>query len=497
MAITLLTIEQQVQKALLEALLCFKKEKKAAAKKLCIALSGGIDSVVLLTIVDNLIQAKSEIDLKLEAFHVDHGISQFSGNWREFCRQHCLEKNIPFSSVQLKLEKVKQQSLEADAREARYKALCEHAQHHTMVILGQHQSDQTETFLLQVKRGAGLAGLACMPLFTLKQDVAFARPLLAVSKQSIVEFAKVHKLKWCEDNSNSDESFDRNFLRMSVIPVLHNKWPHINSTISRVADNCALALQVNNEYMALLAKSLKQDNKIDLQKLAEYSDATKQTFLQFCLVQFYHKQLSKVQLESLFSLCDESNTESAYLNFGNLVLERFKNMLVISQLTEQELETVKITSLSNSPLEPVIKVDLTQQTVVRIDPFTELSLISESLRLELENKAINSRPEGNHQNYAINQHWCEQHNVVVLPSAHFELHKGASHLKFKYQSNRPTKTLKTWFQEWQVSPIQRRLTSTITCKGEVCAVLSQPLKVANTIATECTKPVFVSIVKTQ
>ncbi len=500
LTITHKSIEQQVEKALLEALLCFKQEKNVTAKTLCVALSGGVDSIVLLNIVHRLIQTNKLTELKLEAFHVDHGISQFSGSWRDFCQKMCLEKDIPFFTTELKLEKTKQRSLEADARDARYQALCAHAKRHTMVLLGQHQSDQAETFLLQLRRGSGIAGLASMPLFMLKRDVAFARPLLAVSKQAVIEFASLHKLKWCEDNSNTDESFDRNFLRHSVLPVLQKRWPHINSTVSRVADNCALALEVNNEYMALLAKSIKQENTIDLEKLSQYSDATKQAFLQYCLFEFYNKQLSKVQLESLLALCDVVKKESAYQNFDDVVVERFQNKLVMSQLTEYQLDIVKKTSSTHKRQAPTFSTDLSEHNVVRIDPNTELVFISGSEHLELKSKALIKQTEENSSLYFIDQKWCERNHVIVLPDLNVDIYIGASNLKFKYRLNRPTKALKSWFQEWQVTPIQRKFTSVITANSQVCAVLTfsikgSVLKVPDALNIDTKTPVFAKIIK--
>ena len=109
-----------------------------------------------------------------------------------------------------------------------------------VIVTAHHQDDQVETFLLALKRGAGLTGLSAMSermLFGNEQQQLF-RPLLSVNKSEILNFAKAHGLDWVEDDSNVDTQFDRNFLRQEILPLLSERWPGFAKAVSRSAAHC-------------------------------------------------------------------------------------------------------------------------------------------------------------------------------------------------------------------------------------------------------------------
>ena len=126
-----------------------------------VALSGGVDSVVLLHLMKQAQQQHSE--LKLEAVYVNHGLSKYADEWQGFCQSLCEEFNVAFKAVLVEIHQRSRTSLEAQAREARYQALDENCMLGSVILLGQHLNDQLETFLLSLKRGSGLNGLASMP----------------------------------------------------------------------------------------------------------------------------------------------------------------------------------------------------------------------------------------------------------------------------------------------------------------------------------------------
>ncbi len=127
----------------------------------------------------------------------------------------------------------------------RYEALTQGLRRDEWLLTAHHEDDQLETLLLQLMRGAGVAGLAAMP-----RDVAFGvgrlvRPLLHESRAELESFVRARGFSWVEDDSNVDERFDRNFLRRRVLPVLRERW----SAVSRVASRSASHL---GEARALL-----------------------------------------------------------------------------------------------------------------------------------------------------------------------------------------------------------------------------------------------------
>lgn len=224
-------------------------------QRLCVAFSGGVDSHVLLHAL-KMMSAQFSVDCF--AIHIEHGLNMNSNDWQSHCADVCRDLSIPFQSVSIKLEKKPGDSLEAIARTARYDALADFIDENTALLTAHHQDDQAETLLLQLLRGAGIQGLSGMPVQSDFSKGIHWRPLLAVSRDDIIQYANQYNLNWIEDNSNQDDRFDRNYLRQHIFPMLKERWPSCQRTISRSAGHCADA-----------AKIIQQSAKADWQHCAD------------------------------------------------------------------------------------------------------------------------------------------------------------------------------------------------------------------------------------
>lgn len=193
-------------------------------KSVAVALSGGVDSVVLL----HLLKERKGVS----AIHVHHGLSRNAGAWAAFCRKLCKAWGVP-----LKISKVKVarsgKGLEAAARAARYEAFAKSKA--DVIALAHHLDDQAETVLMNLLRGAGTRGASGMqPLARLKGKL-LARPLLDLSRESILGYARAHGLEWIEDESNADESLTRNFVRRRLGPLIAERFPQWRQSLARAA----------------------------------------------------------------------------------------------------------------------------------------------------------------------------------------------------------------------------------------------------------------------
>ncbi len=206
-----------------------------AASRYWVAYSGGLDSQVLLHALAAL---RPRIEAELRAVHINHGLQPEADEWAARCEAFCAQQRIPISVVRVKAAAAKGESPEAAAREARYRALAELMETGDILFTAQHQDDQAETVLLQLLRGSGPSGLAAMPACSLFSPGYLARPLLQFSRLQLADYAGRQGLSWVEDASNSDTSFDRNFLRREVIPLLRTRWPALGRTLSRSARHC-------------------------------------------------------------------------------------------------------------------------------------------------------------------------------------------------------------------------------------------------------------------
>ena len=254
--------------------------------RLQVGLSGGVDSVVLL---DVLQRAARRLRFRLSALHVNHQLSPRAGRWEAFCKRLCRDRGIPFRSVKVAVRRG--DSVEAAARAARYAEFarqdCEYA------VLAHHRDDQVETLLLQLLRGAGVKGLAAMPLLREggrsssliphPSSLRVLRPLLDVTRDKILEYAKKRKLKWVEDESNQDVTFQRNFIRHEVLPVIARRFPAYRVTLSRAAGHFAEAAQLLDELAAADAAGHLKHGHLSVAALRRLSPARARNLLRYFL----------------------------------------------------------------------------------------------------------------------------------------------------------------------------------------------------------------------
>ena len=210
----------------------------SAVERIWIAFSGGLDSACLLSAAAAV---ANRLPGPLSAVHLDHGLHPDSTRWAEHCQRVCGALGIPLVARRLAICPAPGASREAVAREARYAALAALLGPGELLLTAQHQDDQAETLLLALLRGSGPQGLAAMPLVSDLGPGRLMRPLLGVPRAALEAYAQVQGLTWVEDPSNASLSFDRNYLRHRVLPVLRERWPAVSATLARSAGHCAEA----------------------------------------------------------------------------------------------------------------------------------------------------------------------------------------------------------------------------------------------------------------
>ena len=230
-----------------------------------LALSGGLDSSVLLHL---LAASKQTISFELHAMYVHHGLSPNADAWADFCMQQCQLLNVQIEVVRVQLDLNSKQGIEAAARQLRYEALFDFKVNETapnFVVTAHHQDDQAETLLLQLFRGAGVKGLASMGC--IDESRRLMRPLLDVSRQALQEYAGQHNIQWCDDESNGNTQYERNFVRHDVMPVLATRYPSVKSVLARTASHLAEANDLLDTLAKIDADKLLQNNSLSLQGL--------------------------------------------------------------------------------------------------------------------------------------------------------------------------------------------------------------------------------------
>lgn len=272
-----------------------------------VAFSGGVDSTVLLHSAAQLWQGA------VVAVHVNHGLQHAADHFEADCVAVCSKWNIPIRVRRLDLRVNPGDSLEEVARQGRYHDLAEVAQAEgaVAVLLGQHANDQLETLLIALSRGAGVPGLAGMPVQRKWHGQLFLRPWLSVPATAIRNYALKLGLPFVEDPSNSDLSFTRNRIRELVIPSLLEMFPSLLDTAGRSARHCAQAADLLDEQ----AKAdLGQQTPLRLDFLRSLSIGRQANVLRYWLRAEGARAPSAKQLDQLMQQIQRASTRAHRLD---------------------------------------------------------------------------------------------------------------------------------------------------------------------------------------
>ena len=287
-------------------------------QRLCVALSGGVDSVVLLHAAT---AAAAALKVgQLAAFHVNHGLSPHANEWEAFCLKLCEQYGIV-----LELRRVRVmpdgEGMEAAARRMRYAAL--DAFECDWVLLGHHRDDQAETVLLNLLRGAGVHGAAGMA----ERRGRLLRPLLGVSREEIVDYAKRCRLSWVEDESNADSRYRRNFLRHQVMPLLLQPFPDAANSLARAARSFGETAELLDQ---MAEDDLAGAEPLQLAQLSALSPLRAANLLAYYLrsrgLQIPGNAMLKEMLRQLLTATSDSEMR---FTLGNREIRRFHGQVLV------------------------------------------------------------------------------------------------------------------------------------------------------------------------
>jgi tRNA(Ile)-lysidine synthase len=274
---------------------------------LALGLSGGLDSVALLSI---LLELAPVLKFSLRAVHVNHGISPNAARWAEFCGGLCTRLGVPLQLETVDISPHRHLGLEGAARRSRYEAFARVDA--DFVVLAQHSDDQAETLLLRLLRGAGLRGLAAMsPLRSISgMRARLLRPLLAVSRAEIEAHARLRGLEWVEDESNADTVRRRNFLRRDVFPLLERQFPEARATVARAAAHLAEARELLDEMARADFERCAGAEGVNVADLRSLGEARAKNLLRYWCETKNIEPLSAARTRELLRQLSESRPDS-------------------------------------------------------------------------------------------------------------------------------------------------------------------------------------------
>lgn len=228
-----------------------------------VGFSGGVDSVVLL---HKLKQQHNQIT----AIHVNHHISKNSDRWETFCREFCHAHDIHFIAAPVYMEVPS----ETEARKHRYKAYRECC---SEIYLAHHSDDDVETMMFKMIRGCGLTGLTGLKDVITYDGLTIHRPLLKTTKEEIYHYATNHGLSWVTDESNSDTSYSRNYLRNKIIPAIKGKFPAFTTNMMRMKENVQ---EADALLMEIALEDMKQTDMV-INNIKQLSPTRRRNLIRF------------------------------------------------------------------------------------------------------------------------------------------------------------------------------------------------------------------------
>ena len=319
--------------------------------KVLVALSGGPDSVFLLYF---LIKFRKKYKLELAAFHLNHKLrGKNSDDDSRFCRHLCKNLNIPLYGTARNVNAISKKlriSLEEAGRITRYRLLDEvcRKNNFTKIATAHIQDDNTETVLLNLIKGSGVTGMTGIP----EKRGNIIRPLLTISKDEILDYLYFKNIKYRVDESNLSDFYERNFLRLNIIPLLKEKLnPSLDETIfnsSFVFKSLKDFLEKYvDKFLSEVIVKVRSGLIIDIIKLNEYHNTVISESLRKSVFDNWNVNLNFDDIKRIINLISKQPGMMIELS-GNLVALKDRSTLILSKKKQNAPESKNVIQVGQS-----------------------------------------------------------------------------------------------------------------------------------------------------
>jgi len=278
-----------------------------------LALSGGVDSMVLFDILN-----KSTKNLKIIVAHVNHKKRKESDNEYTSIQKLCQDKNIIFEGYEINEEL--SGNFHNEARKKRYNFFKSIASKHNSrkIVLAHHYDDQVETIFMRIIRGSSFSGYQGV-LETRKDGfINFVRPLIETKKEDIYEYAVKNNLLYFEDDSNKSDIYTRNRFRNSILPLLREENPQVDDKILQLSEYVSSADNILNKMTASFIEKFCFHNMINLKEFNNQEYIIKVKIIKNIVNKATNNNLeiSNLQYKKIIKMCQNEKANNTY-DLGN------------------------------------------------------------------------------------------------------------------------------------------------------------------------------------
>ncbi|MDR6844629.1 tRNA lysidine(34) synthetase TilS [Flavobacterium granuli] len=325
-------------------------------KKLLLAVSGGLDSMVLLHLFQEL---KCDIAIAHCNFQL-RGVESFGD--QKFVQDYAEANEIPIFVIQFDTEAFAKDykfSIQVAARELRYNWFYEllETEKFDYILTAHHADDNLETFLINLTRGTGLEGLTGIPV----QNNSVIRPLLFLSRQEIENYAKLNDIQWREDSSNASDKYVRNKIRHHLIPVLKELNPHFMTSFLKTEGYLQESLAMVEDAAIMIYQQVANevDNQIhfDLNKLLQLPNY--QSYLYQWL-----KEYGFSAWEDIYDLVVSQSGKQVFTADFRLLKDR--DFLILSPIEDSQDETEFLINESVTEVNIPLKMTFSEVTDISV-----------------------------------------------------------------------------------------------------------------------------------
>jgi tRNA(Ile)-lysidine synthase len=391
---------------------------------IAVAYSGGLDSSVLLHLASEYARTH---ELPIYAFHIHHGLSPNADAWLAHCQAESDRCGATFAAAKVDVAGNGGRGVEEAARIARYAGLGNLCRRHSVSLLltAHHQDDQAETVLLQLMRGAGLPGLSGMPAFQQHHDllgagIALGRPLLGIARATLEQAALRFGLQHVGDESNADTRYRRNALRHDIAPVIETHFPGFASLVARTAEHAQSAQSLLHQLAMIDLAACKADalnDALDLHKVKSLPAERADNLLRHWLYGQGVKLPSTSRLDEIRAqMFGAASDMHPFFDFGPVTLRRIGNRLELHP------------GMGTPPCDP-LTLQWQGQHEVLVPQWRGRLVFDKVDGPGLDAARLRNRP--------------------------LVLHPRAGQERLRVAANRPSKSLKSLFQESSIAPWRR------------------------------------------